>query len=114
MYPNHNPYYSYPIPFNPSYPYIPYGISNPSNQFSFPPMNQPPPPLGSENLIPSSVYIPTAPQEFIVQPKLSSENSSENSSDQKLPPETTSNQQSTLPPNPNLFINYPYPYQNYR
>jgi len=120
MYQNPNPYYPYVMPLNSSYPAIlpivpnpQYGIPVQANQPYFLPMNQPPmvsgnpPPISS----PPSLYIPTptAPGESVVQPKTSTENSSDQ---QKS--ETTSNQQFTVPPNPNMFMYFPGSFQNFR
>jgi len=74
-------------------------------------MNQPPFISGNSSFTssPTSLYTPTAPRESVVQPITSSDNSEDQ---QKS--ETSSNQQFTVPPYPNMFMFYPGPFQNYR
>ena len=69
---------------------------------------------------PPSFFSPTAPQESMIQPKASSENTSDQQKPETLLNQssiTPSNQSSTVPPNPNMFMYYPpFPgsFQNYR
>jgi len=90
--------------FDPYYPLAPYGIPVLSDPPEFPPINQQSPLIPeSPSFISSPVlsYIPTAPRESMIQTK----KLTENSSDQQKP-QTLSNQSSTIPANPNIYMYY--------